>query len=356
MKKTMQVVTISLFCAFLFVMGLMYFLLPKKTFSDLEKRYLAEPPAFTAESVLSGNWGDEAETYLADHMPGRDFFVGLNAYFEAFTGRQKTKDVWTEKGRLLEAPLKADDAVIEKNMRSIRAFAQKAGGNVDLMIIPSVGWYLGIPQYQDHMLLEKIQTEAEESLRMVDLTETLTAEDFYRTDHHWTSGGAFKAYKAYLESLGMSPREDFTKEVFDGFHGSVYSRSGLWLTEPESLELWTGSDALSVEIGEERHEGIFWRENLQKLDKYTVFLGGNHPLVRIKNPEAQGKLLVIRDSFSNCLGGFLAESFGEVVLVDLRYYKQPVSQLVTQEDFDHILICYGLKNFMTDQNLPFLQR
>ena len=95
-------------------------------------------------------------------------------------------------------------------------------------------------------------------------------------------------------------------------------------------------------------------ENLQKLDKYTVFLGGNHPLVRIENPNRTGKLLVIRDSFSNCLGGFLAESFGEVTMVDLRYYKQPVSLLA--EDSDRILVCYGLKNFLTDQNLVLLQR
>ena len=94
---------------------------------------------------------------------------------------------------------------------------------------------------------------------------------------------------------------------------------------------------------------------LHSANGYTVFLDGNHSLVRIHNPEAEGKLLVIRDSYSNSLGCFLAESYSEVVLVDLRYYKQPVSALAAQEGFDDILICYSIGNFLTDNNLIFLR-
>lgn len=77
--------------------------------------------------------------------------------------------------------------------------------------------------------------------------------------------------------------------------------------------------------------------------------------MRIHNPEKEGKLLVIRDSYSNCLGGFLAESYGEVVLVDLRYYRQTVSELARQENFDDILVCYCCANFLTDTNLILLR-
>ena len=94
---------------------------------------------------------------------------------------------------------------------------------------------------------------------------------------------------------------------------------------------------------------------LASADMYTVFLDGNHSLVRVKNPGKEGKLLVIRDSYGNCLGGFLAESYGEVVLVDLRYYRRPVSELVREEQFDNILVCYNCLNFLTDTNLPTLK-
>ena len=356
MKKTMETITAVLFCGFLFLMGILYFILPEGEFSQKEKRNLAEKPAFTLETVLTGTWGEKTESYLADHMPGRDFFVGLNAYFDLLTGRQKSKDIWKDGDCLLEAPVSWDQGAVEKNLRSMEVLQKKTELPMDLMIIPSAGFYHPFPQYKDDALIGKIYDMAPETMDRVDLTGILDETCFYRTDHHWTSGGAFRAYEHYGKQLGISVREDFQKESVPGFQGSTYSRSGLWLTAGEPVELWTGSENLRVEIGEEIRQGAFWRENLQEPDKYTVFLGGNHPLVRIQNPEKEGKLLVIRDSFSNCLGPFLAESFGEVVLVDLRYHKQPVSALCQQENFDRILLFYGLHNFMTDQNLVFLQR
>jgi hypothetical protein len=151
--------------------------------------------------------------------------------------------------------------------------------------------------------------------------------------------------------------EDFEISIAENFQGSTYSRSALWLTPAETIELWQGSDNLTVTNGETEgeHQGIFYRERLEEADKYTVFLDGNHSIVRVKNPDKQGKLLVIRDSYSNCLGGFLAESYGEVVLVDLRYYRQPVSELAAQEGFDNILVCYSCANFLTDTNLMLLR-
>ena len=125
------------------------------------------------------------------------------------------------------------------------------------------------------------------------------------------------------------------------------------------LELWHGPSALTVTNGETEtvHEGVFYRERLQESDKYTVFLDGNHSIVRIDNPERKGsgKLLVIRDSYANSLGCFLAESYETVVLVDLRYYKKAVSELYAQEEFTDILICYCIGNFMTDTNLVWLR-
>ena len=182
---------------------------------------------------------------------------------------------------------------------------------------------------------------------------------YYDTDHHWTSLGAYEGYVAFAEAVGREHRsaEDFRITSVEGFRGSTYSRSALWLMPSETIELWHGSDRITVTNAEseEVHEGIFYMERLEEADKYTVFLDGNHSLVRLTNPEKEGKLLVIRESYANYLGGFLAESYGEVVLVDLRYYRQAVSALVEQEGFDDILICYNSLNFLTDTNLMLLR-
>lgn len=359
MKKKNDLVTVLLFCGFLLTMAVLYLLLPTRDYSVEEKRYLAEAPVFSRETVLSGQWGENAETYLADHIPGRKFFVGLNAYFDLLTGRQASKDIRVIGDRLVEAPAAGDRG--EANVASVNDFAEAIQRNVDLMLIPSAGWAAGLEGYRDDTILRALFDRSGELVTPVEVTSIYDGrpELYYRTDHHWTSQGAYLGYQAYVFARGRDCRSEemFRKETVEGFQGSTYSRSALWLTPGENLELWHGSEDFTVVNGEteEPHRGIFYRERLAEADKYTVFLDGNHSIVRITNPEKTGKLLVIRDSFSNCLGGFLAESYGEVVLVDLRYYRQPVSRLVSEEAFDDILVCYSIGNFLSDTNLPLLR-
>ena len=349
-----------LFCGFLFAMAVGYFF-SHTTFSDMEKRYLAEAPNLGWEAVLSGTWSSQAEEYLTDHVPGRNLLVGINAYLELLAGRQHLKDVWLEEGKLLEAPVATDEGAIARNLKAIRSLATALGQTVDVMVVPSAGWAAGVDGYTDEDTLRRIYDASGGGIRTVAVEEVFRGkpELYYNTDHHWTSQGAYNGYCAYMDAVGREarPREDFTITQVTGFQGSTYSRSALWLTPAESIELWQGSQGLTVENGETQsiHPGILYPERLETADKYTVFLDGNHSIVRIHNPEKTGKLLVIRDSYSNCLGGFLAESYGEVVLIDLRYYRQSVSSLARQEGFDNILVCYSCANFLTDTNLMLLR-
>ena len=363
-SKLSQRLLAALFCVFLGGILLFYLFAPKESFSQLEKRYLAELPKLSWDSLQSGDFSKAAENYMADHVPFRDFFVGFNAYYKLFTGQQAAEEIRvTPEGILLETPTEWDSKAVSANMQAINTFAATTNRQVDLMIVPSAGW--AVAGYDDEAKIRNIYALAEENVTSVDVLTSLALEDraalYYRTDHHWTSLGAYTAYTAYMEAKARPYRAkaDFTIEVVPGFHGSTYSRSALWLTPAEPIELWTGTHGLQVTNGESDaiHEGIFYRERLEDTDKYTVFLDGNHSLVTIHNPDAAGKgsLLVIRDSYSNCLGGFLTESYETVILVDLRYYKQPVSQLLQQQDFDHILVCYSLGNFLTDKNIIWLR-
>lgn len=360
-NKTRNALTAVLFSSFLLLMLALLLILPRKDFSQNEKRYLAEFPKPDWQSVSSGKWGSDLETYLADHLPFRDFFVGLNAYADLAIGKQVSKDIRVAGDRLVEAPVVWNEALIQKNLKAIGGFTETIGKPVSLSLVPSAGWAAGLDSYEDDTLLERIYSMAGEGITSLSIAESFRnrPELYYRTDHHWTSQGAYTGYCAMMEALSRPyPAEDaFQKELLpDLFQGSTYSRSALWLTKPEALELWHGSSVtVSNAETEGEHEGVFYRERLEENDKYTVFLDGNHSLVRLHNPEKTGSLLVIRDSYSNCLGCFLAESYGEVVMVDLRYYRSPVSDLVAQEGFDDILVCYSIGNFLTDTNMPWLR-
>ncbi len=366
-----ELFTVIAFCSFLGIMMLLFLFGGKADFSELEKRYLAKPPQVTWEHISTGKFSQEAETYMADHLPGRDFFVGLNAYAELLTGRQPAKDIYvTTDQRLVEKPVVWNEAAVNKNMSTINRFAMALGMDVDLMLVPSGGWAVSdriigpAVTYEDEQIISNIYAAADSHVKPLDVVSVFknTADPgrlYYGTDHHWTSLGAWTAYNAYCQAAGKDakPQDVFRVESIHGFHGSTYSRSALWLTPADDLELWHGSSSITVTNGESQtvNQGPFYRDRLQELDKYTVYLDGNHSLVRLHNPEGSGTLLVVRDSYANCLGAFLAESYENVILVDLRYYKMPVSELVKQESVTDILVCYSLSNFMTDANIVWLR-
>lgn len=368
--KFHEKLTVGLFCGFLAVMLILYCVLPKATFSETEKRELAEAPVLTWESLTSGQFGADIETYMADHMPGRNFFVGLGAYYDLLSGRQVSKDIYlAEGGRLVEAPAEFNSAQLEKNMKYINKLAENLEIPVDLMIVPSAGYILqdsilGLhDDYLDEEIIAHIYAQAGSNVNTVDLLQLYQNHDapenlYYRTDHHWTSRGAYEAYRAYQAAVGGQSAETdrFQIETHNGFLGSTYSRSALWLTKGEPIELWRGSD-LTVTIGETMYDSAFFMDRLQEADMYTVFLDGNQPMVSIRNEAnaGKGKLLIIRDSYANCIGPMLAESYEEVVMIDLRYYRLPASQLCQTEGFDRVLILYSLGNFTSDSNFPFLR-
>jgi len=370
-----EILTIVLFCGFLSVMLLCYLLLPKKDFSEKEKRYLEKAPVFSGEELLSGKLSDSIEKYMADHIPGRDFFVGLDAYVSLLSGRQITGDVRLLTGeRIVEAPVEWNETAVQKNVSAILSFADSLDRPIDFMIIPSAGWasdnsrvatldFFGQESYADEQHISSVYGRMDENVRCMDTLNVMRGREelYYRTDHHWTSEGAYEMYRAYMTSLNRKylSKEEFTVESVPGFRGSTYSRSALWNVSGEDLELWHSGTELLVTNGEsdDTHKGVFYRQRLEENDKYTVYLDGNHSIVRIENPAmaGAGKLLVIRDSYSNSLGCFLAESYETVVLVDMRYYKKPASQLCAQEEFADILVCYSIGNFMSDTNLVWLR-
>ncbi len=365
--KISEWITTFAFCAFLAVMSVLFILLPKQEMSETEKRNLEKAPEFSWENLSSGKLGADIESYMADHIPGRDFFVGVHSYTELLTGRQVTKDIYLAQGdRLVERPLRWNEQT-EKNIKAVSDLATTLGQPVELMIVPSAGWAVrdsitGLSdEYLDEQLIEKLYGLAGEGVTTRDLVSVFGAYEnpeqlYYRTDHHWTSLGAYTAYKAYMEMLGQpyTAREDFTVQTVQDFKGTTHSRAALWLIDGEPLEMWTGSESVTVRFGksEEVHNKVFFENRLQELDKYTVFLDGNHDLVTLENPDApvDETLLVIRDSYSNCLGPFLAQTYKKVVLVDLRYFSDAVADYCKLNRVDRVVVLYSLSNFMTDTN------
>ena len=369
---------VLLFIGIIVVMQAAFWLLPRRSFSENEKRVLSEAPQIDAAGIADGSVFRSIESYLSDHFPGRELWVGANAYLENAEGRGATEDIVRgTDGWLFTAPVSDDRETLWDNMQAITTFVEKQSVPVTMMAVPSAGAVvsdklpaLHLP-YPDADLLEEARRIAGNTLHWVDLyTDFCSAEQperlYYRTDHHWTSEGAYRAYCLLMEELGQSsvPRDDFTVEQISGFYGTSYSKSGLWLTEPDTLELWTGSDIQAVTTVYDANradpvtrEGMFFREYLEDADKYPVFLSGNHARVHIETNADSGKrLLVIKDSYAHALAPFLAEEYSTIDLIDLRYFKQQtISSWLEENPADEILLVYGLSSLAEDKNLQWLE-
>ena len=367
------------FLIFIYGMALWFLFSPKTDYSSSEKRYLQKFPDANVEKVLSGEFGSEFETFFADQFPQRNTWVGLNAYTTLAEGNNGASGVYNCKnGYLINKPVSTDNN-LDKNVGAVVDFAKTIDAPTTVMLVPSTGYIADdvLPtfhdKYNDDEDISKISsTLSKDKIGFVDLRERFKSEYkngsqlYYKTDHHWTTKGAYTGYQELCKALGITPIDDSTlkKDSYPDFYGTTYSSSGFWLTPPDNIEIWSNpknSDKnISVKITEganvKTSGSMYFTDHLKEDDKYPVFIDGNHALTEITNTNAKnGTILLIKDSFSHSLAPFLAENYSKVVLVDLRYYKESVSQLVSAYNPEQVVVLYGIDNLATDTDIVWLK-
>lgn len=361
----------ALFCAFLVGIGTLHLALPDWAWSEAENRTLAKRPVLTAASVADGTFMTDTENYIADQFPGRDGWTGLKARTEQLLGKSEFRGVYLCGDALINRGDEPGEQA-EKNLGYVSALAEVAEVPVYLGLIPTASEIWGnrlpdgAPVPNQSAFIQRALEET--GVSGVDYLSALQdrAEEklYYRTDHHWTSLGAYYGYAALCEALDEEAvsLDSFTPETVSAdFYGTLYSTSGVhWLT-PDTMEYYVPEEGVTVtdpqESGEE-HLPLYDRSYLTKKDKYSSFLGGNRPVCIIKNPNAatDRKILLIRDSYADAMAPFLSQTFAEVHLLDLRYYHLSPAEYAWENGVDGIVVSYSVQNFVTDKNLAFLSR
>ncbi len=353
----------AFFCIFLGGLLVWHILLPDREKSETENRILAQLPAFSWTALVDGSYTNDVEEYFADQFPLRDDWTGLKAHAEQLVGKREFNSVYLCGDTLISKVERPDQALVEKNLSYVERLTGKTDIPVYLGLIPSAAkiWKNKLPagaeSWDQTTLLAKSDIDFEAALS-AHADESI----FYRTDHHWTTLGAYYGYAAMMEAMGKVPLKvnDFTaKAVASAFNGTLYSQSGIHWLEPDTIEFWvedTGLDITSWRNGAPEPGSLYDRSYLEKKDKYSSFLGGNQPLCVIRNENVTdgSKLLLIRDSYADSLAPFLSQSFSEVHLLDLRYYRASAAQYAAENNIDAICVLYSVQNFITDRNLVLL--
>lgn len=370
-KKYSRFLTV-LFCLFIAGMMAWSLLLPDRKNSAVENRPLQQKPAFSIGAVLDGSFMSETEKYIADQFPMRDQWTGLKSRTEDAIGKRLFNGVYLCKNTLITKVDPPADGMENRNLDYVKQLSTRTNAKVYLGLVPSAAevWKDKLPaggvSWDQAFYLKTAAERAD--VDTVDFLKPLkkhAGEDlYYRTDHHWTTLGAYYGYAAVMDALGQSgktlPKSAFRPEtVSRNFDGTLYSKSGIHWLKPDSIQYWVADTGLSVtswRTGMPRQASLYEKSFLQKKDQYASFLGGNQPLCVIKNSKITdgSKILLVRDSYSDSLAPFLAQNFGEVHLLDLRYYRSSVAKYAADNKIDKIMVLYSVPDFITDSNLVFL--
>lgn len=372
MSKKFNIFLSGLFCTFLGSVLLLSILLPDRSFSPLENRYLQKTPEISLESLQNGDFMADAEKYTADHIVGRDFWVALKAWCERLSGKQENNGSYlAADGALINRLDTPDMEQLYKNMEYLDKLVDGVSVPVHFGLIPSAAciWAdrlpAGAPTADEPAIINDLYSRTD--ALTVDLSSALAdhaGEDiYYRTDHHWTSLGAYYGYTALMDAMGLPAvsLSDYEKTtVSEEFYGTIFSSSGVRWVAPDAIDVYVPEDGVEVTsyFTDKPEQGELYVEKfLNEKDKYSYFLGGNQPLCVIKGQNTDApKVLVVRDSYADSLAPFLSESFSEVHLFDLRYNRTSLSSYVEEHGIDQVVVLYSISNFATDNNLFLLSR
>lgn len=334
MKKLTSIITITLFCAILFSFGIAAVLLPDTQISQSERRYLMQFPELTWETVTNGAFMQNIEKYLPDQFPLREGFRSLKAIFEKLTLRLDSSDIYEYNGHLAALDFELNESLIEKaaeKLNMVKNSLLAEGHNAYLAIIPPKNYYIAEQDsshpVMDYERLQSMMWEACPDFTAINLYDTLTLDDYYKTDSHWRQEKIGDVADRLAEAMGVQRTEmyvyNYSAET-EQFKG-VYAGQSALPVEAETM-YYLVCDAIGKAVvtytGTEITEtSVYTLSKQTGVDMYDIFLGGAVPVVEIVNEtaSAEKELVIFRDSYGSSLAPLLIECYSKITLVDLRY-------------------------------------
>lgn len=393
-----KISAITFFAALLFFAGASVWHADEEI-SKTERRRLAQLPAFSMEAVLDGSYMEKMETYLEDQFAGRDIFRSLKAETEvSLFGKSDTEGYYRTDDGIYQQ--KKD--VQEKNVRwAAEHFAEIAEeyfpqADVYYAVIPDKEEYLEQEEAADSVQVEGWMASCLPEATGIPIRDTLSLEDYYRTDIHWRqekiedvaelladsmqgNAGSISEQESAgseseQESAGSESEQSNAGSISEQEHAgseSEQARGGSALEQaiatsdflggnaaasalvvpPETMYYITNPviEACSVYDYEEKADtSVYSWEKLETgTDPYDFYLGGARALLTIKNPNAPAdgeKLILFRDSFGSSIAPLLSGDYAKITLVDLRYVQLDyAAELLGELDYDDVLFLYSVE-------------
>lgn len=354
-SKISDILTVFLSLAILFVFGITIFAKPQKSFSETENRALSLFPDAKLESIANGKFFADMTEFYEDQFPLRSAFTTIKANTEKLLFKQENNGIIFGKDGYLIARGETDDTILIKNLSYLKELSSES--EACIFIAPRAIDVLQnkLPKMCDTSIEERTNVMLDlylpSRINIADKLKNASSNGeyvWYKTDHHWTTDGAYLAYSSIAEKLDITPysiNEFYRVTVSDSFLGTSFSKSGIHSADPDSVTLYRYDGDIEISIYSEETgtetKGFYDFSKLEGKDKYLVFLGGNYSRIQIREKDVERpSLLLIKDSFANSVIPFLARHF-DLDVVDPRYFRGDVFSLINESNYDKTLILIG---------------
>ncbi len=358
------------FAGSILLLALAGLLLPDRDYSEEEKRVLASFPKASWDGIQNKDYMEDLEAYVSDQFVLRDMWIRFKVQCDLLMGKREFNGVYLGKDKyLMQIPETPAEAEVAKNLQAINLFAeQNQELRICMMIVPNAVCVMedylpkGAPVRDQEKDAKELKEQLAANISYIDVTaymrEHVQEGLYYKTDHHWTSKGALRAFEAAAEGLGIeSPLTDYEiYTVTNDFSGTLSSRSGYHKVK-DSIEVYApkGTEVKYLVTDSDdikERPTVYDKDALNGKDQYQVFFGGNHALVDIRTTNRTNRtLLLFKDSYANCFVPFLLPYYDEIVMVDPRYYYDNVQMLVSNKKVTDVLFLYNMDTFLNDRSI-----
>lgn len=327
---------------------------PAKEMSDAERRPLAQIPGITLETVTDGSFMEDFEDYTLDQFPLRDRFRQVKSLVHYYLlGQKDNNGIYIADGYAAAQEYPLDENSVSHALSRFGYLYEKylTGCNVYMSIVPDKSFYLAEDSGQlamDYGRMLALFREGMPWATYVDITDSLSISDYYRTDTHWRQESLLGAAGELCAAMGVTaPKaEEYTLTALQRpFYGVYYGQAALPM-EPENMyilesELLSACTVYDFESG--KTGSVYDLSKLSSKDLYEVFLSGSRSLLTIENPhgDPDKELIIFRDSFGSAIAPLLVQDYGKVTLVDIRYIQIDVLDRFLEFGGQDVLFLYS---------------
>lgn len=372
-EKYSNIVAVA-FCLTIGIVLMLNLIVKDRKFSPEENRVLQMEPVFSVSHYLDGRWESEIDAYSNDQFFARNGAVRLKTAADVSMGVLEANGVVRGRdGYLMETLKEPNKKYVDNSVKAIKGFKERyqmlpmsfllAPNTANIMDdkLPMTAALNDQNKYMDDFF-KRVEALG---VKTIDVRKALREsseyfQTYYRTDHHWTTEGAYSAYRKATTDLGLTNDINYKPLVVkNDFVGSLSSKSGFTGGKYDSIKVFIPEKGTNYKSSiiyypetKKKTTNFYQMKNLKQKDAYTVFGGSNHPVYKIETPtESKEKLLLLKDSYANSMIPFLAQNYRKIVVVDPRYYYNDINDLMAAEGITQVMFLYNANTFFEDNSL-----